>query len=165
VVTVVGLGTVRSTAGAAGAPPTVTCGQSGGILLPSWTSNGYRVVLGVVLVPPAYMPQVVATHGKFFRPWRFWRKAGLGVRAGSPPVLVSVPRTWRGRAAITWGGGTGTVGALRLAACPSSGGVAWLGYPGGFVLQAPSACVPLVFRVGQRSATVLFGIGRRCGGS
>jgi hypothetical protein len=76
--------------------------------------------------------------------------------------VVRVPKAWRGRAAITWGSGTGTVSALRLASCPTSAG-AWIGYPGGFFLKASSACVPLVFRVGHQSATVRFGIRRRCG--
>ena len=35
-------------------------------------------------------------------------------------------------------------------------------YAGGFFLRSPSVCVPLIFRVGARSATVRFGIGRRC---
>jgi hypothetical protein len=144
--------------------PTVTCDKSGGIVLPAGDRNGYRVVLGVVSVPADYIPGVVPTRSKFFRPWRFWSKAGLNVRAGSPAVVVSLPMPWRSRAAITWGSGTGTVSALRLASCPSSAG-AWIGYPGGFLLQAPSACVPLVFRVGQQSATIHFGVGRRCSGN
>jgi hypothetical protein len=36
-------------------------------------------------------------------------------------------------------------------------------YSGGFFLRSPGACLPLTFRVGQRSATVRFGLGRRCG--
>src|SRR5947208_2915228 len=38
----------------------------------------YRLVLGAVAVPPAYLRQVVATHHS---PWAYWRKAGLVVRA------------------------------------------------------------------------------------
>jgi hypothetical protein len=34
-------------------------------------------------------------------------------------------------------------------------------YAGGFYLRARSGCVPLVFRVGARAATVRFGVGRR----
>jgi hypothetical protein len=133
-------------------------------VVPAGDLNGYRVVLGVVSVPPDYIPGVVPTRNKYFRPWRFWSKAGLNVQAGSPAVVVSVPKAWRNRAAISWGSGTDTVSALRLASCPASAGV-WIGYPGGFFLRASSACVPLVFRVGQQSATVRFGIRRRCSGN
>ena len=51
--------------------------------------SGYRVVLGVVSAPPARLMQMVATGE---RPWAYWRKAGLVVRAGSSTVGVSVPR-------------------------------------------------------------------------
>ena len=95
-------------------------------------------------------------------PWRFWSKWGLFIRAGPPAVVISVPKAWRTRAAITWGSGMGTVSALRVASCPRTLG-AWNGYPSGFFLRASSACVPLVVGLGQRSATVRFGIGRRCG--
>jgi hypothetical protein len=141
----------------AGSLPTVACDKSGGIVLPSGDTNGYRVVLGVVSVPARHTYDV-PTRGKYFRPWRFWSKEGINVRAGSPAVVVSVPKAWRTRAAITWGN-AGTVSALRLASCPTSAGGAWIGYPGGFVLQASSACVPLVFRVAQQSTTVRFSIG------
>ena len=122
--------------------------------------DGYRPVLGVVSVPPSYLPQVVATHR---RPWAYWRKAGLVVRANRAAVGVSVPRNWRTRAAITWGNGGAepTVSALRIAACPSPPN-AWNAYAGGFYLRARSACVPLIFRVGERRATVRFGVGTRC---
>ena len=161
---VVAAGSSAGAAATASSRPTVTCDKSGLIVLPAGDRNGYRVLLGVVSVPADYIPGVVPTRGKFFRPWRFWSKAGLNVRAGSPAVVVSVPKPWRNRAAITWGSGTGTVSALRLASCPTSVG-AWIGYPGGFLLQAPSACVPLMFRVGQQSATIRFGLGRRCSGN
>jgi hypothetical protein len=119
---------------------------------------GYRVVLGVVAVPPAYLQQVVATRT---RAWAYWRKAGLVVRAGAPTLAVSVPKAWRRRAAITWGNNTGVVASLRIAGCDGAQHVGYA-YAGGFFLRASSACVPLTFRVGGRSATVRFGIGRRC---
>jgi hypothetical protein len=119
----------------------------------------YRLVLGAVSVPPAYLRQIVATHE---RPWRYWRKAGLVVRADGTAVTISVPRAWRTRAAIAWGyGGHGPFRSLRIAGCrgdPHEGNA----YSGGFYLRSSSACVPLQFRVGARSATVRFGLGRRC---
>jgi hypothetical protein len=118
----------------------------------------YRPVLGVVSVPPAYISQVVHLRDGA---WPYWEKAGLVVRAGRGPVTVSVPRAWRRRAAITWGGNTGIVNSLRIARCGSdaSRGNA---YAGGFYLRSRSACLPLVFRAGSHSTTIRFGLGRRC---
>jgi hypothetical protein len=148
--------TVAATAGQANAPPTVGCD---GIILRvrSGTESGYRVVLGVVSVPPAYRPQVAPNPG----PWPFWSKSGLAVRAGTHDVVVTVPKAWRRRAAITWGH-IGIVSALRIAPCSADPPKVWNGYAGGFLLRSRSACVPLTFRVGRRSRTVRFGIGRHC---
>jgi hypothetical protein len=119
----------------------------------------YRLVLGAVSVPPAYLEQVVPTG---HRPWVYWRKAGVVVQAGGQAVSISVAQAWRGRAAITWGnGGNGGFSSLRLEGCPGAASQG-LAYAGGFYLRSPSACLPLVFRVGRRTETVLFGLGRRC---
>jgi hypothetical protein len=145
--------------------PTVTCDQIAGPVK-SPRADGYRVVLGIVSVPPAYLPQVVKVQG--FEPWKYWEKAGLVVRLGHVPIDVSVSSAWRSRVAITWGN-EGPVGSLRIAACASvldPRGLdprGWHGYAGGFYLRSRSACVPLTFRVGHRSATVRFGVGRHCG--
>jgi hypothetical protein len=119
----------------------------------------YRLVLGAVSVPPVYLAQVVSTGET---PWAYWRKAGLVVRAGGQAVSISVPPAWRKRAAITWGnGGNGVFDSLRIAGCPGDP-ARGLAYAGGFYLRLPSACLPLVFRVGRRSETIRFGIGRHC---
>ena len=125
----------------------------------SGTAGGYRVVLGAVSVPPPYLEQVVhdPSHPRF----PYWRKAGLVVLGGSQPVSVAVPPRWRARAAITWGN-TPVVPALRIASCPAAAGGAWNAYAGGFLLRDRSACLPLRFRVGARTTTVRFGVGRRC---
>jgi hypothetical protein len=68
-------------------------------------------------------------------------------------IIEEVQRS--GDERLAFRGVAGIVGPRRLGA--------WNGYPGGFFLRASSACVPLVVGVGQRSATVRFGIGRRCG--
>jgi hypothetical protein len=118
-----------------------------------------RLVLGAASVPPAHLEQVVATHQQ---PWSYWRKAGLVIRSGSERVTVSVPRRWQNRAAIVWGnGGDGVFSSVRITGCgfnPHSGNA----YAGGFYLRSPSACLPLIVRVGTRAATVRFGLGRRC---
>jgi hypothetical protein len=138
-------------------PPTVTC-DSIILTVGSGRAGGYRVVLGVVSVPSAYLPQVVRTRGGR---WPYWRKAGLVIRGGSPPVTVSVAKGWRDRAAITWGN-SGDVSALRIASCPPYEAKRWNAYAGGFLLRSRSACVPLVFQVGDRRTTVRFGLGRHC---
>jgi hypothetical protein len=119
----------------------------------------YRTVLGAVSAPSAYLEQMVRVDEG---PWRYWRKAGLVVREGAPIVTVSVPVGWRKQAAITWGyGGTGIHSMLRIASCgsdPTRGNA----YSGGFYLRSPAACLPLNFRVGSRTATLRFGLGRRC---
>jgi hypothetical protein len=145
-------------AGSSSRPPLVPC-DNVIAWVKSGRGSGYRVVLGVVSVPPAHLRQVVPTDT---RPWRYWRKAGLVVHAGKTGVSVSVPKEWRSRAAITWGNQTGIVSSLRILGCPAPPNV-WNAYAGGFYLRARSACVPLVFRVGNRTRVVRFGIGRTCG--
>jgi hypothetical protein len=132
-----------------------------------YATSGYRLVLGVVSVPPAHLPDVYPTHR---RPWPYFRKAGLVVRADRGPVVVSVAKAWRTRVAISWGGAGGSV--LRIAHCSTkyelrdtdANGAPKMGnaYAGGFRLRSRSACVPLIFRVGKQSETVRFGLGRRC---
>ena len=119
---------------------------------------GYRIVLGVVSVPPARLRQIVRSSDAR---WPFWRKAGLVIRASSTPVVVSVPRPWREHVAITWGNNSEIVRSLRIAACPQPRH-RWNAYAGGFYLRSRAACVPLTFRVGSRARTVRFGINRDC---
>lgn len=153
----VALGAATANAGRL-AVPTVSCFDAIDHVS-SGRQAGYRVVLGVVSVPPAnvYGRGPVETHDT---PWAYWQKAGLVIRMGSPAVLVSVPRAWRERVAITWGS-SGVVSALRVGHCPAA--PAWSAYAGGFYLRAP-ACVPLDVHVGRRTARVWFGLGRRCPG-
>jgi hypothetical protein len=122
-----------------------------------YRSGGYRLVLGAFSVPPTYLRQVDHVGGR----WPYWLKAGLVIRARAPAVTVTVPRAWRSRSAIIWGNAGSPASSLRFASCA---GRAREGraYAGGFFLRARSACVPLVFRVRARTATVRFGIGRRC---
>jgi hypothetical protein len=153
------MGTASSTSGR-----TVPCGESIDITRFPYIGDRrpqyrYRLVLGAAAVPPAYQAQVVPTRET---PWAYWRKAGLVVRAGAPAVSITVPPAWRPRAGIAWGYGSKDVfDTLRIASCPGPP-VRGLAFSGGFYLRSPSACLPLVFRVGSRSETIRFGIGRRC---
>ena len=111
-----------------------------------------RVLLASVALPRHDLIQIVPVSG----PWRYWRKAGVLVRANAR-VSIGVPRTWRRRAAITWGD-TGIVSSIRFAPCATH---RWNAYAGGFYVRRP-ACVPLTIAVGERSRVVKFGIGTRC---
>ncbi|HEY3185692.1 MAG TPA: hypothetical protein VGJ77_22800 [Gaiellaceae bacterium] len=91
-------------------------------------------------------------------PFRYFSKTGLMVRRGRTTVDLIVPRSWRSRFAIGWGAG-GYVSSLRILGCSSA--EEWLMYTGGFYVSR-LACVPLVVRVGARTAHVRFGIGKRC---
>jgi hypothetical protein len=123
----------------------------------SWRPT--RVVLGVVNAPRAYIPQTVPSGDDT---WPYWSKSGLVVRAESPALTISVPRRWRSRVAIGWGNVDSTA-SLRFPTCPDAPSIeGWNPYSGGFYLRSRTACVPLVFRVGERSATVRFGVGKRC---
>lgn len=146
-------------AGATRPTPVVTvgCGQVIG-QAKTGRDAGYRVVLGVVSAPPAFLPGVV--HVPRSAPFAYWRKAGIVIRAGRTPVTVGVPKAWAGRVRIGWGDGAGPATAVRFAPCPAPRG--WNAYAGGFFLRTRSACVPLTFAVGGRRATLRFGIGRRC---
>jgi hypothetical protein len=146
------------TAWSAPSPPSTVSCESIILLKGSSDTASRRVVLGVVSVPPAYIPQ---TFPRRVERWRYWTKAGLAIRGGSPSVSVIIPKPWRSRVRIGWGDGGGS--SLRFAPCPAyESENPWNGYSGGFFLRARSACVPLIFRVGNRSETVRFGIGRRC---
>jgi hypothetical protein len=138
-------------------PPPVDCDKVI-LTVPSGTSGGYRVVLGAVSVPEAYHRQIVRTRNKA---WPYWRKAGLVIRGGSPPVSVTVPRAWRARVRVTWGKQAGSE--IRFATCPAyDASEPWNAYAGGFELRVRAACVPLIVRTAGRSAIVRFGLARRC---
>jgi hypothetical protein len=156
-VALAGLAGATALSAPAAPTPTVSCDK---IIygVESGRQGGYRVVLGAVSVPPAFLRQVVPTSS---RPWTHWRKAGLVIRGNSLPVYIRVAEGWRGRAAITWGN-SGTTSTLRIARCPPLEDKPWNAYAGGFLLRSRAACVPLVFQVGNRSQTVRFGVGRRC---
>jgi hypothetical protein len=126
---------------------------------------GGAIVLGVISLGRDFLQRTVPVHQGW---WRYWQKHGLEILDGHQTVTVSVPKAWRNRVAITWGANAGIVGTLRLPGtlhtpgCPAAP-LAWNGYAGGFYLRSRSACVPLVFAVGRRSAVAHVGVGRRCG--
>jgi hypothetical protein len=123
-----------------------------------------KIVLGVISLGRDFLQPTVPVHQGW---WRYWQKQGLEILDGQQTVTITVPKDWRNRAAITWGANAGIVSTLRLPGtlltpgCPA-GPLKWNGYAGGFYLRSSSACVPLVFAVGRRSAVVHVGVGRPC---
>ncbi len=96
-------------------------------------------------------------------PSRFRFSAGTVLAAADPPSgrddCVPYPRGYRFHPA----GSTHrpVTGSLRLTTCAQAG--VRDAYTGGFFLMTRAACVPLLFRIGSRTATVSFSIGHRCG--
>lgn len=85
----------------------------------------------------------------------------MAIRSSNKPVTVTVPKAWRNRLRIGWGNSAPEAIAVTFAPCPSSPPT-WNGYAGGFFLRGGAACVPLAFTVGNRHATLRFGVGRHC---
>jgi hypothetical protein len=141
------------------AEPKVSCDR---IVLRDRTAagDGFRVLLGAVSVPGSRQlaHSSTATPG---RRWRYFRRAGIAIRAGATAVTVSVPEGWRDRVALSWGGSPAS-GALRFGPCGPPTGT-WNVYSGGFHLRKSGDCVPLLVTVGGMSTTVRVGLGRACG--
>ena len=116
-------------------------------------------MLGAVSAPPKYIPGIATDPSS--APFSHWSKAGLWIRASNTVVTVSLPKEWRDEARIVWGAPGTPATAVRFGPCPSKVST-WDGYSGGFLLRARSACVPLIFSVGDRRTTVRFGVGQRC---
>jgi hypothetical protein len=138
------------------AQPQVGCDQ----IIRETSAPGSRIVLGVIAVPPAYLPGAGAPNGS--DPWRYYWKYGLAIRANSPAVVITVPQASRSGAAISWGNGLGPLTSLRLLTCPRQLG-SWNVYAGGFYTRSAAGCVPVVFAVGRRAVTLQFALGRHCG--
>ena len=124
----------------------------------SGTELDDRLVLDVVYVRAGYRGDAATPSGT--KKWPYFAETGLTVRAGAPPVEITVPEEWRDRAAISWGD-TKRVHSLRFPTCPSYG-LPWNVFDGGFDLRVRTACVPLLFTSEGKQTTVPFGIGTRC---
>ncbi|HWL34468.1 MAG TPA: hypothetical protein VNP89_12770 [Gaiellaceae bacterium] len=162
-ITVALIGTVTAGAEARApqsAEPTVACDR---IVLRarSGAEDGFRILLGAVAVPGArhLAHNSSATRN---RQWRYYRNAGIAIRAGTSAVSVSVPDGWRDRVAVSWGDSPAS-SSLRFAPCGGAPARAWNSYSGGFHLRTRGDCVPLLVTVGGMSTTVRFGVGRACG--
>ena len=147
------------------APPQITsisCDSSDMYDHPVRPHSGDQVLFGYVAVPPrdAYLGQ---PDRDLTKRWRYTTWRYLLVHTGTKAVTLSVPQAWRGRFGINFGdSGNRGLTALRVSPCryALSNGL-WNEFGGNFSFNA-RACVPLVVRVGKRSTTVHFGLGKRC---
>lgn len=119
---------------------------------------GTQLVLGQVAVNPGFSQLPVRIRGN--GPWRYWQKRAILIRTRTGPVTVTVPASWRHRAALTYGT-AGIVGSLVLTACQDPPDV-WDAYAGGLYLRHRTNCVPLIFRLGKRTTTVRISVTSRC---
>ena len=143
------------------APPSIASCEQIALHLRSGSEDGYRIVLGRVGIPDEeHTSRRTARNGG--AQWPYFRRVGLVVRGGTSPVTVTVPEGWRDRVAISWGD-TPAVSSLQIASCGTSVSKPWNAYAGGFHLRSRADCVPLDIRVGGRSTSVRFGVGRACG--
>jgi hypothetical protein len=139
---------------------TASCEQIA-LHLRSGSEDGYRIVLGRVGIPDEEHTSRRASRNRGTA-WPYFRRVGLVVRGGTSPVTITVPEGWRDRVAISWGT-TRAVSSLQIASCGASVLKPWNAYAGGFHLRSRADCVPLDIRVGGRSTSVRFGVGRACG--
>lgn len=140
-------------------PDTVRAAASGGIVecrnqIDAVTDvpDGFDAVAGVVALPTKRLSYDESTGPPYFA------KQGLLVMAGRGAELV-VPRPWRDRVAISWGGAAPS-SRLVLPPCPWVGFPSWYAFAGGFTVDGP-ACVPITV-VAERTETVRVSVGRDC---
>jgi hypothetical protein len=155
------VGAVVAGAHASTAEPAVSCDR---IVLRdrAGTEDGFRILLETVSVPGARHLGRETSAARAGH-WRWYRNAGLAIRAGTSSVRVSVPEGWRDRVALSWGGSRPS-SSIAFAQCPASAAGTWNFFSGGIHLSRRADCVPLQVTVGGMSTTVRFGVGRACGG-
>ncbi len=99
----------------------------------------------------------------YYRPFRYWGKAGLEIKSGRKRVTVTVPRAWQDRLSVVWGDVSGAEGvsSVQFPNCTFDPGIPWKAYAGGFFARE-RMCAPLIVRVAGRERWVLVALGRSC---
>jgi hypothetical protein len=142
------------------APPLVSCDSAIILVRPAAPSRYDRVLFGRVSIAGRDRvpgPSRLPSGGG---PFAYFAKTGVSVRRGGAGALLEVPRAWRDRVRITWGG-VGPAVAVRFPGCTT--GPAWTTYAGGFLFRNErGGCVPLRITVGSKMTIVRFAAGRRC---
>ena len=146
-----------TSAAADAASPSATVACDAVKVRPASLDRSHRFILGRVAFRRTPVLQISHIGGGLAH----WSRTPVFIRSRTP-VTISVPKAWRDRVAMTWG--SAVTHTLRFAPCPTPANLSphrWNGYDGGFRVREP-ACVPLRVRVGERVATVRFGVGRAC---
>ena len=118
----------------------------------------------VALWPSTFVWQMGYDRHRYARPFHYFGKQGIDVKAGSGAVWLIVPAAWRNRASLVYGDSSGREGAsmVRIKGCSApEPSTPWLGYPGGFYVRKP-LCLPLRVRVGTQSALIRVSLGKAC---
>jgi hypothetical protein len=96
--------------------------------------------------------------------FRYFAKSPLYVHEGRGSAVIVIPRSERGRIAVSWGNTDHDgIATQEFVAGPCRGGSAWTGFPGGYFVTAPH-CVHVVVRVGDHEERLRVGVGKACPG-
>ena len=118
------------------------------------------LVLDRVELPRA--DEVLDLGPTLYRGAPLFAKRGVAVTAGAP-VVLEVPRRYRGLYGLALGGGTGKLGNQAVRIRPCAGSVKpWTTWAGGFAAWKP-VCVELLVRAGGRTVRIPLSLGRTCG--
>jgi hypothetical protein len=96
--------------------------------------------------------------------YRYFSKSPLYVRTGSASAQIVIPRSERGRVAVSWGNTDHDgVATEAFEVGPCTGASKWIAFPGGYFVTEPH-CVRLTVAAGDRRERVRIGVGRACPG-
>jgi hypothetical protein len=124
--------------------------------------RSYRIYFGRVGLPTVDEMQA-SPSGLDDPSAEYFAKAGLYALPGKPFTLI-VPRRWRDRLSIAWGGARRTLRLRVDLACVNAlPPGTWVAYPGGFWIDRP-ACAPLTIKTARSTKRVHLGIGKACEG-
>jgi hypothetical protein len=118
----------------------------------------------VALWPSAFVWKLGYDRHRSARPFHYFGKQGIDVKAGSSSVYLIVPAAWRNRASLVYGDSGGREGSsiVRIKGCSAPDqSTPWLAYPGGFYVRKP-LCLPLRIRVGTQSTVIRVSLGKAC---
>jgi len=97
-------------------------------------------------------------------PYRYFAKSPLFVRTGEGRARIVVPRSERGRLALSWGNTDHDGTASRVFEVgPCAGTGTWIIFPGGYFVTKPH-CARLLVRVDGHQRAAEVGVGKACPG-
>jgi hypothetical protein len=124
---------------------------------------GERVALLTTRTQPRAM-QTAKLDDPVTPGYRYFAKTGLLMRHGTGTAEIIVPRSERGRVALSWGNtGHDGIAERMFRVGPCVGGSSWTAFPGGYYVTTPH-CVSLIVRAGDDERRVRVGVGAPCPG-